>query len=214
MSTTLTDEQKAKLYDAVVEERDAYCYILGEFLHALTSMKYNGLNRHFKDKEGKEIETFGMNATELSHLYAMTRDRLGYDISDLFSVARRVNAKFEEMERKGPAEIAALLPNMVDLKEAYKLAHEFDESPSQTNLAKLKKTDEEMAYELVMFFYEYQFGKVYPGDENSIYSDAFRMIMMSALVKIGVIPLRDNITKWLADMEEKRVAKLKKEDKK
>lgn len=210
----MTIEQKAALYDKVVEERDAFAYLLGEFIHSLESMKFNGLNRHFKDKEGKAIETFSMTAKELGKLWSMTRDDLGYYIADLYRVIDRVNMKFEQVDRKGPAEIAALLPNIADLKEAYKTAHEFDENPSEENIEKIKKTDEEIAYDLVTFFYEYQFGKVYPGDENSIYSDVFRSIMMAALIKIGVVPLRDNITKWLAEMREKQAAKLKKEAKK
>lgn len=210
MNTKLTTAQKAKLYDVVVQERDAYAHLVSEFFHKMSSACFNGFDKAWKDhKTRKPIETFGRKASEIANdLRFKTRGdfhEVASEIAGLLDLTEEVGAKFEEMKGKSPAELMALLPKVIDLKKAYAEAHHWDDKPTKAALNKFKLSDKELAHLLVTFFMEYQFGHNYPGDENGIYQDVFRRIVQGALANIGVFPDKDNIAAFAASYKMKKV---------
>ena len=122
----MTIEQKAALYDAVVKERDAYAHLLAEFFDRFRSGCFNGFNKLWKDKYGNPIETFGVPFDELRKKFFESRDKASFEMMMLFGTLSSCGVKFDEIAGKGPAEIEAILPKVVDIDKAYKHAHRFD----------------------------------------------------------------------------------------
>lgn len=204
----MTTEQKAKLYDSVIKERDAYRHLVAEFLSTMSSACFNGFDEAWKDhKTGKPIKTSGRKPEEISNdLRFKTRGDfhdVASEIARLLDIVKVAGAKLDEMEGKKPAELEALLPDVIDIKNAYKEAHHWDTKPTKAELNRLKLSPEDLAHMLVTFYMEYQFGHVYPGDENSIYQEVFQRIMSGALANIGVFPDRESIIEWSANFKPK-----------
>lgn len=199
----MTIEQKAALYDVVVKERDAYAHLLAKFFDRFRSGCFNGFNELWKDKDGNPIKTFGVPFDELRKKFFGSRDQASFEMMMIFDTLSVCGVKFDELAGKGPAEIEAILPKVIDVEKTYADLHKWDREPTEEQKKAFSLTDEQITFALITFFYEYQFGHVYPGDENEIYRDAYRQIMLAMMNRVGIKPDRESIVKWCADFREK-----------
>lgn len=211
----MTIEQKAKLYDALKVEHQALLILMSELLYDFRSACYNGFNRKFKDKDGKEIETFGKDfkdlADELRHADG-DNYRMAWELADIFRDLAKFGVHFDKVGEKGPIDIRTLTQDVMDCK---KMAEEVRHHNELSNggydtIEKFRKAfnedDTELAYKALLFYFEYRFGHVYPGDENTIYQDAYRCVMLPLLARAGCLPDKESILEWVADYNAKHTS--------
>jgi len=208
----LTIEQKAKLYDALKTDHQALllmaCKLIDDFRHAC----YNGFNRKFKTKDGKDIETFGKDfdkiADELRHADG-DNQRLAWELAEIFRALDKFGVHFDKVGEKGPIEAQTLTKDVMDCKKmAEEVAYHKELTSGGFNTIekfreKFSADDAALAYKAMIFYYEYRFGHVYPGDENSIYQDAYRSIMLPLMARAGCLPDKDSMLKWMGDYQQK-----------
>jgi len=205
----LTVEQKAKLYDALKDENQGLRLMVCKMLDDFRNLCYNGIHRKFKTREGNEVEIFGKDLSQIAEDLRQCDGGLAWELSSTLKDLDKFGAHFDKVGEKGPIEARTLTQDVLDCKKmAEEVAHHNDlASHGYDTIDKFRKdftaSDEELTYKAILFYYEYRFGHVYPGDENSIYQDAYRCIMLPLMARVGCLPDKDSMLKWIGAYQEK-----------
>lgn len=173
----MTIEEKAAAYDAIAKRNDAMAYLLAELLYAIRSGCYN----RWDLTGGTHPEKLELGPCKSWKDWRTSLNKCGYyHLSQLVRVMVDTEEAIDKFPN-GKADLADVIANTEWKKTIARVEEDQD-------IPKIGYTLRRCAAELYLLIGECPIGEGLPGDEGSIYKDAFQAVMLSMFELINVDP--------------------------
>ena len=173
----MTIEEKAAAYDAIAKRNDAMAHLLAELLYAIRSGCYNKWDL----TGGNHPENLELGPCKGWKDWQESLSKCGYyHLSQLVRVMIDTEEDIDNFP-KGKADLADVIAN-TEWKATIKKLEEANDTP------RMGWSVRRCAAELYLLIGECPIGEGLPGDEGSIYRDAFKALMLAMFEQVGVDP--------------------------